>query len=496
MRKLVLLVCIIIALYACASVADAEDSPAIWSSQGDVACFSSNGKMGIKALDGSIICEAIYDYIGYFDQHGLAEIRSGKRVGRINTDGEVVVPPIACYYMGYLQYHYETHEETRDEALLFSVMHDNQQLYGFYSLSGELITDAYWEETYSFKNGIAYVRKDNKWNMINMKGEFLLDDWWDELSAGSNSATLISDNKKIQVDAYGSIFAEYQKNMNGKWVLISLAGQPLSAPVDCSYLFMLNDGYYYQRDSQWGMMDKNATILYPPQWDQISATEDENLFQVWNQEKTGLLDRSGNMIFDIVYDRISYVTTGKWLVQREGYIALLDHSGNIIKDLSSTDYHMLYPRKDGNIQYRTASGQWGFMDADGTILSCVDIDQIRPQQFSEYAEGWIEIELIETSEIGYMHLDGRILSSPEWVTTKPFSHGFAAVMLDSTDKWIHMTQDGSPAYAASWDSCNDYIMSMGGPIARVIQRMDDGNVLYGYIDSNGDLINGLNQLSN
>ena len=51
---------------------------------------------------------------------------------------------------------------------------------------------------YGFKNGIAYVQQNGKWNMINMAGELLLDDWWDDLYIDRNTVTLTTDSKKYE----------------------------------------------------------------------------------------------------------------------------------------------------------------------------------------------------------------------------------------------------------------------------------------------------------
>ena len=489
MKKMMLAFMIILLFQT--GTATAEASLTLWEPQGNIVCFSSNGKMGIQDLEGAVLCDAIYDYIGYFDEYGLAEIRLGNCKGIIRMDGEVVISPIKCNFIGFLHYQHAGYTDVYDEAFIFSSMKNNKTQYGFYSLDGKLITEACWDKVYGFKNGIAYVQQNEKWNMINMNGEILLDDWWDNLYIDRSTVTLTTDLKKIQMNMNGIALAEYSYK-NGKWVLGTLAQHPLSSEIECEYVIKVNNGYYYQADSKWGMMDENGSIIYPLQWDQVTSTQDANCFLIMDNEKMGLLDHSGNLIIDPIYDSISYIAAERWMVRKDNFTAVMDSSGNVIKDLSFGNYIVLYPVGNEYIQYETDSAQWGFMDSDGTVLSCVDGGKIQPQTFGEYAEGWIEVEIIATSEIGYMYLDGSILSSPDWSTTKPFCNGFAAVKLASTDKWIHITQSGKPAYSTSWDLCNNYTMTISGPIARVMQRTDEGVTLYGYINSSGQLVNGLN----
>ena len=487
------LVFMLILLFQTATVT-AETSLTVWAPQGNIACFSSNGKMGIQDLDGAVLCDAVYDYIGYFDEYGFAEIRIGDRKGMIRMDGEVVIPPIHCNFIGFLHDQHAGYTEIYDEAFLFSTMKNNKAQYGFYALDGRLITEACWDKAYGFKNGIAYVQQNEKWNMINMKGERLLDTWWDDLSINRSTVTLTTDSEKLLMDMNGIVLAEHRYK-NGRWVLSALAQHPLPSEIACEYVIKVSNGYYYQADSKWGMMDENGAILCPPQWDQVTPSQDANYFWAINDDKMGLLDRSGNLMIDSIYDSIAYIAPGRWMVRKDDVAAVMDNTGNVIKDLSSGNYIVLYPVGNEYIQYQTDSDQWGFMDSDGTVLSCIDGKKIQPQTFGEYAEGWIEVEIITTSEIGYMNLDGSILSSPDWSTTKPFRNGLAAVKLASTGKWIHVTQSGEPAYNTSWDLCNNYMMAISGPIARVMQRTDEGIAFYGYINSSGQLVNGLNPFS-
>lgn len=491
MKKAILFLAMIILLQV--SIATAESSVTLWEPQGNIVCFSINGKMGIQSIDGSILCDAMYDYIGYFDEYGLAEIRIGDRKGKIRMDGEVIVPPIDCNSIGFLNYQHMGYTDIYDEAFLFSVTQNSKLQYGFYSLDGKLITEAYWDKAYGFKNGIAYIQQNRKWNMINLKGEFLLDDWWDDLYIDKDTVTLTNDKKKIQMDKKGIVFAEYSYK-NNNWVLSKLSQQAMSSEIKCEYVIKLSNGYYYKSGLKWGMMDERGSIIWPLQWDQITATQDEHYFLVKNNNKTGLLDQSGNLVIDIIYDSISYVAADRWIVRQESFDAVMDNSGSIIKDLSSGNYATLYPVGDGYIQYETESDQWGFMDSDGTMLSCADGKEIQPEFFGQYSEGWIEIEMVETEEVGYMHVDGTILSSAEWGGTKPFSQGLAAVCLASTGKWTHITQSGERAYDQEWDSCGEFIMGIDGPVARVIQKTDNQDGKFGYIDVHGNLLNGLSPL--
>ena len=484
MKRLV--VCLlIVCLFSLNSVA--EKAVEEWKVPDRITYYETDGKTGLKSADGEILAEAKYDYIGCFDEHGLAHVYSGDQIGIIRADGKVIVPLMNCSGIGFSEYSYGGITELRDEALLFYNRKGNEVRTGFYSLDGKIITEAIWENTYGFKNGLAPVKKDGQWNILNLQGKTLFPSWWDKISIGQDNILLETDTRMIQIDNNGDIFAEYQKDSDGNWLLFSYNGQALLSPIICEFVIRAEKGFFFYDGTKCGLMGTNEEILCSPKWDQLTCFQ-ENLFQIWEGEKTGIINARGETVLEPLYENIQLVTRDVWLARDEKSFSLFNSSGTCIKEWSKTDYKTLFAEKDGYLRYAIADGQWGYMDADGTILSGFDTALVCPQPFGEYNEEWLEIEYVNTEQKGFMNVDGTILSSADWTLTKPFSNGFAAVRL-TNEKWIFIDSQGNPICDDKWDNCDEFLPSMFGLVAWVSKGNDDGTIISGYIDTQGNPVN-------
>ncbi len=484
MKKIVIFL-IFFCLFAHISIA--EKAAEEWEIPGSVIYYESGGKTGLRSADGEILAEAEYDYIGYFDEHGLAYVYSGDQVGIIRADGKVIVPLINCSGFGFAEYSHGGITEFRDEALLFYIRKGNEVRTGFYTLDGKIITEAIWENTYGFKNGLAPVEKDGQWNIINLQGETILSSWWDKISIGRDNILLETNTRMIQIDDNGNIFAEYQKGSDGNWLMYSFNSQALSSPMVCEYVIRTETGCFFFDGTKCGLMGTNEEILCSPKWDQLTYFQ-EHLFKIWENEKVGIINSRGETILEPLYDNIQVVTEDIWLARDEKSFFLLNTSGTCIKEWSKNDYKTLFPEKDSYLRYPSSNGQWGYMDTDGTILSGIDTAFVRPQSFGEYNEGWLEIEYVDTEQKGFMNVNGTILSSSDWEVTKPFSNGFAAVRL-TDEKWIFINSQGNPICDDKWDNCDEFLPSMFGLVAWVSRENGDSTIISGYIDTQGNPVN-------
>lgn len=482
----------IIVLFFCLSITAvlAEESEVNYASNKIAIYYETNGKMGLKSSDGIMLTKPEYDYISYFDQHGLARLYLDNKIGIIRSDGVIIVPPINCSNITCdFYYHHDGIEELRDEVLIYSIWRQNEERYGFYSLNGDIISEACWEDTSSFKNGFAVVKQQNKWNMINNKGDLIFPIWWDEFYIEkNNSTTFLTDTQGVQIDENGNIYAEYQKKEDNIWYLVSLDGHKLISPMKCNALIKTKNGYYYNDGTKWGLMGFNEKILFPPQWEQIFFFQSD-LFIMQVGGKKGLLDSTGQIVLDCLYDDFELINKDKWLAEDLSSFYIFNSSGACIKKILKEEFPILYREDDNYLYYASKDGYWGFMDANGKILSHVNENDVLPQDFSEFNDGWIEVELLD-NQIGFMSVEGTVLSSADWETTQNFHYGFAAVQLSSNEQWIYIDTQGKPICEKTWDGCDEFFPAMSGPIARVDQSTNSDEVVYGYIDTEGNLLNG------
>ena len=73
----------------------AEDYQA-YATQGNIAFFKENSKIGLQSTDGTVLHAAEFDGAGYFDATQQANIYVDGKLGRIDRSGQIIVEPFAC----------------------------------------------------------------------------------------------------------------------------------------------------------------------------------------------------------------------------------------------------------------------------------------------------------------------------------------------------------------------------------------------------------------
>ena len=480
MKKCVLMLFVMILLVPFAL---AEDCDYIWAYQGDVAFFEKDGKIGLIDNQNHILHDAEFDAVKYFDQNGFAEIVVDGRIGRIDKYGAVVVSPVECEYMGYLELHVGS-TEVRDEVWMYK---DKKNKFGFFSLDGKPISEPQWDRTYSFVNGFAYIEKDNQWNMIDMNGTLLLDIWWDEINIGTNGrASLNNSTKKISINTHGEIYAEYEIDPDGNWKQVTYNGIPCSPYEGIQSIGEKYD--IYKQNGLWGLLGSDGSIITEALWDRVSSNAPEGLIWVEKDSLGGWINAEGEYVLQPEWVSISYVGNDRWLGKNHhGTVYIInDHADKVC--LLDDNYRSIYSHNDGIIQYATEDGFWGFIDCDGNVLSRINEEDVYEQIFGSYAEGWIQVELNNQCN-GYMYVDGSVLSSMDWEVTSIFHNGFAAVRVDG--KWGYINTDGNFIVEPVWSDCGDYRLVGGQLIAPVKMSGDDEK--YSFINEYGETICGVKQ---
>ena len=140
MKKHICMIISFVILCAMITVSLSEEISYQWAYQGEVAFFEENEKIGLIDRNGNILHCADLDSVKPFDNNGLSEITKNGKIGMINTYGKVVIEPIFCSYMGYITVE-NGFTELHDETVAYQNM---QQQWGFYSLEGDLISEAQW----------------------------------------------------------------------------------------------------------------------------------------------------------------------------------------------------------------------------------------------------------------------------------------------------------------------------------------------------------------
>ena len=201
------------------------------------------------------------------------------------------------------------------------------KLKGLYTLDGKLILDVefnsinpYFTDTNQI-NGIL-VQKNNKYGIYDGEnGKYILEPNYENIELRTYKTT--------NIDKDGILV--YRVLRDNKMRLIDSTGQDLlgekfeyiSNPEDTRFSAICPDKLLVKYNGKFGIYNAMTnSYLIEPNFDKIVLHENKKYHNTWevkNADKVGLLDESGNMIFDTIYDSFEF------FYKKERYIGVEYH---------------------------------------------------------------------------------------------------------------------------------------------------------------------------
>lgn len=334
----------------------------------------------------------------------LYPIVSGGRVGLIDTDGRVVIPPrfevlgVYCGHTGPLCRNIAGAEPIRTN--LFSVRIQGRmavgtrdgRVLGLVDLDGKPIGATDLERIGIFHDGVAPARKGGQWGLIDAEGQVIAPFAWEDVHdlLGSGYLVVAKGGLMGMADRHGRIVVpiEYRIAEDG------LALAAISPPMPLSLVNRPDGGALLRADgtvvrcdlknydSAYGLLDlQGKWIRQPEKGVQI------NLWQVSSNgvmlierdtggyQRGGLIDETGRIIvpigkyWDVAVaegDRFFYEAT------REGRMRILDDRGNEVTD---PVYSFLIWCDEGLCVAGDLKGKCGHVDLDGHWVIAAQYEQ-------------------------------------------------------------------------------------------------------------------------
>ena len=286
--------------------------------------------------------EKITDY-----QYFVSKSQENQKYGVIDTKGNIVIPeeydvveipnpskPVFLCTTG------QKNEVLNDQSNKIYTEYDNIELlplknvasdllyeksimkyeqdgkYGLISLTGEVLTDAIYEEidTLQYKEGELIVKKDGKYGIINQKGYTLVETQYDKITAD----TFFDDEGKYYYDGY--IVAN--KTENGyRYGYVAYTGEVYLDTLyndmqriseagnrDEAYLLVAENGRY-------GLF-KNEKKLINTEYHSINFDSNNSIFIIQQGKKYGVINQEGNLILPCEFEELD--VKGKYLYAKKG----------------------------------------------------------------------------------------------------------------------------------------------------------------------------------
>ncbi len=234
--------------------------------------------------------------------------------------------------------------------------------------------------------------------------------------------------------------------------------------------------YPYRIRDKFGYSDENKKILIEPAyyqaWPFYDGLARVAVLDAANKIYYGFINEKGKWIIPATYFYASDAEDGKIIIRaRTGY-GVIDKKGKVIIDTMQRSVY--YNSKEKVFKAEGAGRNYCFFDKDGK--------QLFPYNFSwlgEASEGLAPARDATTNQYGYINMKGEWVIGPkkEYVSTKPFSEGIAAVTLTSTPAKgndIYIDKNGTQVINAYY--------SNAGPFKNGIASVD----YTGYINKKGE----------
>lgn len=281
----------------------------------------------------------------------------------------------------------------------------------FIDKNGKRVSNNF-EDAGPFKNGMAKVKSNGKWGIIDKNWNIILDCKYDGIDGvyknNGNLTSIVSlNNKWGLVDRYGNIIVDFKYDfifgfdsdsnlasmmLDGKWGVLNEKGEVLIEPKYENQLVLdgENEIIYCFEDKQWTIKDlyENVLVTYEKNNEVYVVNEDKIII---NKVKSGLIDRKGNYIIDLKYEDIQLAVNYE---KSELYIAKLNNKYGVIDENEKIIIDFIYDEiEDGtngifkvNIKNK-GRNNWGLIDIENKRTIKCQYDYLDKIKYNLYEVG-------------------------------------------------------------------------------------------------------------
>lgn len=277
-----------------------------------------NGKWGILDDRGNIVYDFIYDNkieLMDFEEYVYLEIDGKTKV--LDKDLKPVLKDAHTYI-----------HKARENVFL--VKDDSKCRY--INKDGEALFDFTCDEATSFnKYGLARVKINDKWGIINKTGKFVQECVYDGIDDYGDKIHAYKDKQIFHIDKTGCIksvgnFDKFNSFHYGEWnpfdpfVVVERQGKygvadelgNVVVKTFYDYVDISNDRIVYGLSNKYGLLDFDGRLVTLAEYDLISLPPNiDNYCVAAKNGKYGLIDQDGQKIMDFKYEDMSAFPTNE-----------------------------------------------------------------------------------------------------------------------------------------------------------------------------------------
>ncbi len=320
------------------------------SFQEDRAYYSVDGRYGYLDAEGQVVIEPTYDDAGYFRQ-GFAVVRDGGRYGMIDRFGGTA---ISIAYDG-LDYDAENQvvSARKDDTEYWFALDENGSWRKVLCVGEE--SSVVQPETVRGRLWFPYWKllsgEERVWGLVDAKGQTCL-------PAEYESIQLLSQTDAIVVEKDGNVGL---LGYDGSVILPYGTYDMISESQDGTVLYVCRDG-------KWGCMD-SVTLerMISPQYDTVSFLGE--LARVGMGERYGVIDRQGETVYPLEYDKVEIFSDGSVELAKGGFCEIRNAQGETVYRTSTAkeirewgDFYVVADASDDKIFLLDREGMRPNMD--------------------------------------------------------------------------------------------------------------------------------------
>jgi hypothetical protein len=298
----------------------------------------------------------------------------------------------------------------------FSAVCKNDSCF-YINKEGSRNTGFYYDETESYRNGLAIVKKGNAYYLINRPGQLISKGYQDINAPSDNLYVCKLNNVYGAINAKGEIIIPFMYNKLGNF----------------------KNGYAYYMSSQYGLVDIH-NIALAASWDWISDVDTNKIAIVKKENKFGLMHVNGAMELDPAFDYIGVCTNGIYLVVKNNLYGFYNANEHCYITAIEYDYDSAY-----ETDYYTNGKYFKLIEDDEVAL--VDANGRYSINFGTYSNLFFAkndiIRIQKNNKYGFVDRKLKPVTPVEFDRATDFENGLALVtkgfnssLIDKTGKVI------------------------------------------------------------
>lgn len=364
-----------------------------------LACACKDGKYGYIDREGNTAIDFVYDRAAPFVE-GLAYFCKGDSYGFMDETGTPLFY-LDCDSVSAFQ-----------EELAFICVDGK---YGYIDKAGEIVIEPAYDMADYFEDGFAEIRKDNRAGVIDKEGRQVVVPEYAEIERAGAYFIAEKNGKYDIFDREGKKLLEESCDQVSFWngvVELRYEEQGISGFINRGKVVLLEENYdlvaflpdrelmIAKRNEMYGVLDLQGQLKIPFRYDYIYydeeaeaflATDAEQKRSILNaddfllrttcdydyidffvngqavvglDEKYGTIDRDGNLLMPVAYDKIGLFENGAYWYQKDSMSYLYDKDGKLLR--VGEYYNITY--KDCLYEVETDNWDMGFLDEEGNMI--------------------------------------------------------------------------------------------------------------------------------